>query len=475
MPFHRRDVIKKLMAVSALGTTGILSTPASLAARPGNAGQLSMPRYTQRGDANYEVLRNALTWKPNIPARYPEVIVQAGTEAAISEALAFAEKQGLKVVTRCSGHNIDSLRDGGMMLDLSGMMDFSIDSEGMQASVQPALSSWYFYEHLARQGLIYPLPDCHSVALGGYLLGGGHACLGDYWGGGPACYSIVAADVILADGKKVRASNTENLDLFWAMRGIGPGFFGVVTRFQLKLYPQPATFMQSTWQYDPKAAEAVLDTLEALNARKHRQTQLTLTFEKGPGRSSGTLRLTVRALADNDTEAQGLLAPYGEIAAASILSREEYRTMDYRDFMYNPGRSERNLSDNIWTDERNVLVSAIEHCRTLPADSYFITTLYSDRGAPPPRDDACYSPRGSHFMSHHLIWKDAGEDLLNRRWYEALCPILWSHASSYYVNQMEGTLQGERVKACFSTENWQRLEKLRDRYDPGRRFFSHMR
>ena len=120
------------------------------------------------------------------------------------------------------------------------MHDFSIDKTAMQASIQPALISFLFQAHLARQGLSFPVPDCHTVALGGYLLGGGYSSMGFYWGDGPACYSILAAEVVLADGTKLRVSEKENSDIFWAVRGIGPGFFGVVTRLELQLYPMPA-------------------------------------------------------------------------------------------------------------------------------------------------------------------------------------------------------------------------------------------
>ena len=77
-------------------------------------------------------------------------------------------------------------------------------------------------------------------------------------------------------------------------------------------------------------------------------------------------------------------------------------------------------------------------------------------------------------MSHHLFWNDQERDLQNRQWYEEFCSILWPYATSYYVNQMEGTEQPRRMKACFSEENWQRLGELREKYDPKRRFFAHM-
>lgn len=470
----RRDLIRQLLAMGVVVSSSLLNVPASFA-RQGESTASMTGQATWRTDSNYEKLRNSLTWKPNIPARYPDVIVHASSEEEIILALAFAEKNDLQIVSRNSGHNIDSLRNGGMMLDISRMTDFSIDEENMQASVQPALTSYFFYEHLAKRGLIFPVPECLSVSMGGYLLGGGYASMGFSWGDGPACYSVIAADVILADGRKVTASKDENTDLFWAIRGIGPGFFGVVTSFQLQLYKQPGVFMQSSYSYPAATLGNVLSQLEQLKDRKHRNTQIAVVLQKNAGPSNlPMVTLDVRALGRHENETRGLLSTYGDIETDKVTSSNEYEQVNYSSFMYNPSRNERNFSDNIWTDDRNAITAVIELCKTLPAGSSFITTLYNDRQLFSPREDSCFSSSGRHFMSNHLLWAEAKSDGLNWQWYEKLCSILWPYASSYYVNQMEGTEQANRVAQCFSKENWQRLSELRQQYDPGKRFFAHV-
>ena len=471
----RRDLLKQLMVMGALGTTSLISSSFSYAAtdKPGKA--LSLENATWRKEEKYEDLRNAMTWKPNIPARYPDVIVHASSEQEIIQALEFARINDLQVVTRSSGHNIDTLRNGGMLLNISSMTELSIDASSMQASVQPAVISYYFYEQIANLGLIFPVPECHTVALGGYLLGGGYASMGYYWGDGPACYSIIAADVILADGSKVRASKEENPDLYWAIRGVGPGFFGVVTRYQLQLYQQPEVFMQSTYEYPIESISTIISRLQELVEEKSKQTQINIVLEKAPGVSSPlNVKFKIRALGKDDAEVSSLLSTYSEIESASVISKNENQRIKYSDFMYNPGRSERNLSDNIWTEDRRAITSAISHCKNIPEDSAFIMTLYSDRNLYPARDDACHSAEGMHFMSNHLLWNDADKDVENEQWYAGLCANLWPYASSYYVSQMEGTDQAQRMQKCFSVENWQRLSELRHSYDPDKRFFAHM-
>ena len=471
----RRDLLKQLLAMGALGTTSLISSSFSFAAEDSPTQSRSLDNATWRKEEKYEGLRNAMTWKPNIPARYPDVIVHASSEAEITQTLVFARINDLQVVTRSSGHNIDTLRNGGMLLNISSMIDLSVDVLSMQASVQPAVISYYFYEQIAKLGLIFPVPECHTVALGGYLLGGGYASMGYYWGDGPACYSIIAADVILADGRKVTASREENPDLYWAIRGIGPGFFGVVTRYQLQLYQQPEVLMQSTYHYPIESITKILSRLDDLVDEKSKQTQINVILEKAPGSSNSLkVKLKIRALGNDESEVRSLLSPYSKIELASIKSKSEYQRMKYSEFMYNPGRSERNLSDNIWTEDRTSITSVISHCKDTPEDSAFIMTLYSDRNLYPARNDACHSAKGMHFMSNHLLWDDANKDVVNEQWYAGLCSILWPYASSYYVSQMEGTDQAERMKKCFSTENWQRLSALRQSYDPDKRFFAHI-
>src|SRR6202035_1921236 len=92
-------------------------------------------------------------------------------------------------------------------------------------------------ELLAKHDLFFPAGHCPGVGLGGYLLQGGFG-----WNGrvhGPACMSVEAIDVVLGDGSRVHASEEENADLLWAARGAGPGFFGVVTSFYLRLVRKP--------------------------------------------------------------------------------------------------------------------------------------------------------------------------------------------------------------------------------------------
>ncbi len=91
---------------------------------------------------------------------------------------------------------------------------------------------------LESHGRTFTGGHCESVGLGGFLLQGGQGWNSRRWGWG--CENVLAVDVVTADGELVHADADENADLYWAARGAGPGFPGVVTRFHLRTYPRTA-------------------------------------------------------------------------------------------------------------------------------------------------------------------------------------------------------------------------------------------
>ena len=114
----------------------------------------------------------------------------------------------------------------------------------MTAKVGPAVGGSVLLGELFKQDMFFPAGHCKGVCLGGYLLQGGFA-----WNGrklGMACESVLGLDIVTAEGELVHASENENADLYWAARGSGGGFFGVVVYFHLRLYKKP-TYCGMMW------------------------------------------------------------------------------------------------------------------------------------------------------------------------------------------------------------------------------------
>src|SRR5262245_3684566 len=198
-----------------------------------------------RDDPGYEQVRRSAVANGRKPDRFPDVIVRAQNDAEVVEAVKLAKSRNLKIGVRSGGHSwaASFLRHGGMLIDLSPMVGFSVDIDRQTASVQPAVRGADFNRALLKDRLFFPTGHCMPVCLGGFLLQGGFGWNSRLWG--PACCSVIGMDIVTADGELVHADEYQNAELFWAARGAGPGFFGVVTRFDLNLKRRPQVMMKS--------------------------------------------------------------------------------------------------------------------------------------------------------------------------------------------------------------------------------------
>ena len=153
-----------------------------------------------RGDERYEATRQSMVWNALKPARYPEAIVSAASDADVVAAVRLARSRGLQVAVRAGGHSWvgSPLRDGTLLIDLSSLREVAVDPAAGTAAVQPAVTSSELAQALAADGLAFPVGHCPSVGISGFLLSGGLGWNTGAWG--PACLSLQAIDVVTPDG-----------------------------------------------------------------------------------------------------------------------------------------------------------------------------------------------------------------------------------------------------------------------------------
>ena len=194
----------------------------------GIAGTVIVP-----GDEAYDVAREV---KNAAYDRYPAMIVRAATVADVTRTVLFAGDAGLDLAVRGGSHSLAGFGtvDGGIVLDLGAMRGLHIDPDRQLAWAEPGLTAGEYTRAAAAHGLATPFGDTASVGIGGLTLGGGIGWLVRKHG--LAIDALVSVDIVTADGRLLTASETQHPDLFWAVRG-GGGNFGVVTRFQFRLYP----------------------------------------------------------------------------------------------------------------------------------------------------------------------------------------------------------------------------------------------
>lgn len=193
----------------------------------------------ERGDASFDQAIFATSFSVDDPGVRPNAIIQANNVYDVIGAVQRANRDGLKISVVSGGHGWaqNHLRDGGLLIDLSRLNSIELDAAAETAIVGPAARSGDIDVLLAQHKLFFPVAHAYTVGMGGFLLQGGFG-----WNSrvmGLACQSVTAVDVVLADGSLVHASETENPDILWAARGSGPGFFGIVVRFHLKLHKRP--------------------------------------------------------------------------------------------------------------------------------------------------------------------------------------------------------------------------------------------
>src|SRR5918998_329072 len=204
----------------------------------------------QPGDPGYDEARtiyNAMIDK------HPALIARCATVADVIAAVNFARDNYIVVAIRGGGHNGPglSLVDDGLVIDLSAMNGVRVDPVARRARVEGGALLGDLPHATDAFGLATPSGIISTTGVGGITLGGGLGHLTRQLG--LAIDNLLEADVVLADGSFVTASETENPDLFWALRG-GGGNFGVVTSFLFKLHPIPHLYAgPMLWALDRSA------------------------------------------------------------------------------------------------------------------------------------------------------------------------------------------------------------------------------
>ena len=227
-----------------LANTNLLKQVAALpVSKPSNADLTTFVRGLagtafRPGDLVYERLRKGYAAKYDA---HPALIVHPANLQDLQATLSFVRSKDLPLAVRCGGHSYAgySTCEGGIVLDMSGFRRIAIGVEETSARVGGGVLCGAVEIETAKAGVATALGQCPSVGVGGFLLGGGVSPLMSKYGLG--CDNILAATLVLADGRQVKASAHENPDLFWAIRG-GGGNFGIVTEFEVALHPVSKVF-----------------------------------------------------------------------------------------------------------------------------------------------------------------------------------------------------------------------------------------
>ena len=440
---------------------------------------LPAARHFFRSDEGYEAARRGTVWHQLVPERYPELIVQAVDADDIVAGIRYAKANGHRVSIVSGGHSfaVNHLRDGAVLLDVSRLDHATIDADNGVAVVGPGKGGSLLMADLEAQGLFFPGGHCRGVCLGGYLLQGGYGWNSRVFG--PACESVIGLDVITADGEQIHCDADNHADLYWAARGAGPGFFGVVTSFYLKLYPRPAVCGTSLYVYPWDVADEVYTWARSVSAEVDRRVEMQMLATRGlpeMGLDIPAMVCMSPAFADSEAEAEKALAVFGTCPVADrAVIRNPYMQIDlatwYDVVMTHYLSDHRYTADNMWTSaSADELLPGI---RTIldtmpPHPSHF---LWLNWGPSPRRQDMAYSVEDEIYLALYGSWKDAADDDKYGDWARSNMAAM-SHLATGI--QLADENLGRRPARFATDEAMDRLDKARAVYDPDGLFNSWM-
>jgi len=424
-------------------------------------------------DAAYETARRVHNLGTD---RHPSLIVRAASAADVSRTVVFARDAGLELAVRGGSHSLagHGTSEGGVVLDLSAMKGLHIDPERRLAWAQAGLTAGEYTAAAAAHGLATPFGDTGSVGISGLTLGGGIGWLVRKYG--LAIDALVSVEMVTADGRLIVASEKEHSDLFWAVRG-GGGNFGVVTRFQFRLYPVGmvlggALFMPPTREVlqslEPIAASAPegLTTIAALMAAP------PAPFI--PAELHGQPTLAIMFVFDGDPAAgQAALEPFRQVATPMA---ELVMPMPY------PGIYEmlKDAETPMLATHRSLFLDALDDAAvdtileftTAPDAPMAMVQLRILGGAMTrvPAEATAFAHRDAAVMAIILTpIMDPSDAPRLQAWTQAFYEALRPGARGVYANFLED--EGEdRIREAYPDATYRRLAQVKRRYDPANLF-----
>jgi FAD/FMN-containing dehydrogenase len=435
-------------------------------------GQVVLP-----SDSNYEEVREI--WNAMIDRR-PALIVRCAEADDVPHALSFAREHGLEISIRGAGHNIagSALCDNGVMIDFSTMRNVRVDAENKRAYVQLGATLADFDEAAQSYGLATPVGINSTTGIAGLTLGGGFGWLTRKYG--MTIDNLVSVDAVTADGKTIRASENENAELFWALRG-GGGNFAVVTQFEFKLHEVGPEILAGLIVYPFDQAKQVLTKYREFVKSAPDELNVWVVLRKAPplpflpAEVHGKEVVVVVTFYHGDiAEGRKLIEPlrgFGTPHGEHVGAQPYAQWQKAFDPLLTPGARNYWKTHNFMELSDGALNSMIEFAGKLPSPQCEIfIALVEGAANRVPADATAYRHRDAKFVLNvHGRWNERTDDEQCIGWARAFFQASSPYASAgAYVNFMTEE-ESDRVTAAYGA-NYNRLTQIKKQYDPDNLF-----
>ena len=424
-------------------------------------------------DPNYDEARQI--WNAMIDRR-PAVIVQPADAGDVGPAIQFARANALEISVRGAGHNIagNAVCNGGMMIDFSNMRNVRVDAGKKRATVGPGATLADLDNATQQHGLATPVGINSTTGIAGLTLGGGFGWLTRKHG--MTIDNLISAEVVTADGKRLGASEKDNAELFWALRG-GGGNFGVVTEFEFALHPVGPEILAGLIVFPFAQAKQVLTRHRQFASAAPEDLSVWAVLRQAPplpflpenvhGQEVVVLPIFYAGVVAEGQKLVERLRTFGDVLGEHIGAQPYTQWQKAFDPLLAPGARNYWKSHNFTELSDGAFDAIIEYAGKLPSPQceIFIGHIagVANRVAP---DATAYTHRDAKFVLNvHGRWDSPAQDASGVEWARAFFNASAPYASAgAYVNFMTEE-EGNRVAAAYGS-NYDRLVQIKRRYDP---------
>jgi FAD/FMN-containing dehydrogenase len=451
-------------------------TEAAVELQEGFKGELIRP-----GDSGYEDARSV--YNGSIDKR-PALIVRPRGAADVIDAVNYAREQGLPLGVRCGGHSVagNGTVEGGVLVDLSSLKGVHVDPAARAARVNGGVLVGELDRETQLFGLATPSGRVTTTGVGGFTLGGGYGWLSPKFG--LACDNLISADVVTADGRLLTASESENGDLFWGIRG-GSSNFGVVTSYAFRLHPVGPMVLGGLLIHSIDEANARIRAFRDYVESAPEELATGIGILQAPPaefipphlHGKPILGFFVLFIGDPE-EGSSVVAPLKEIGppAVDLVGPMPYTAFQSLIDPFAP-RGWLNYHRGIHlTGFADEAIDVYVDFGTQIASVSGPTTqsvIFRHGGAVSriPEDATAAGHRDAAYMAHPIAcWQDPAQTELHidwvRRYSDAIGPFT---TGGVYLN-FEPDEGEERVRAGYGPEKYERLVELKEKWDPGNLF-----
>src|SRR5918995_1495477 len=427
------------------------------------------------GDALYEEAR--LLWNGLIGKR-PALIARCAGVGDVIDSVNFARENEPLVAVRGGGHNVagNAVCDGGLVIDLSAMQGIRVDPERRSVRAEGGATLGDIDRETQVFGLATPLGVVSETGIAGLTLGGGIGWLRRKYG--LSSDNLVSVDVVTADGRSLTASETENPDLFWGIRG-GGGNFGVVTSFEYRLYPVGPEVMFCFVLYPTQDAREVLRSCERYLSEAPDEVSPVGVFgrvppvEIFPERWHGEPFVAFLAMYVGDVEeGERVLRPLRELGGSfgDLNPQVPYtEAQAILDADYPDGWHYYWKSQNVDSLNDEVLERLMEHAEAAPSEHSTIDVWY--QGGAMARVGAAETAFGDRsspiLLGIESNWEDQRDDEANISWVRGCVADMRRFSSGgMYLNFPGFFEEGDNLMHDAFGANYERLVEIKYEYDP---------